>query len=608
MRAEQGSQSSFVVVDKDNGLEELQRRIQELQRERDALKSDLNAKTGEIAIVRSKQETEAKKYERELVAVRKLNEDKLAKAQKELEASRISEKNIAIERDFIRQDLTEESERVRRLNKAKAVEKTGGPAVTPKKKKTLPHRDGFDDDEIEVLSPSRVSPSKFQRRLAGSPSRLGAKRKRKAVESPISALDVQQEVDVSASLPVAELILDDAIIESLGRQDDRLDFLGTMLDHRIDRSHRRTIQELEKYSLPSKRDESFQSMILGKIPILGFKKAQKDLPIDFCELLISLWSKCMEEKYYKPIHLLLDMLTLAVELKTTLIAPLITDSLVPLAQQTADLLVIPRFRGQLTEIEKYQSDINVTACLAVLHIVALGCMSDQEFMMRFWKLMRYDFVVSVLSPNHPVKDFEMMIRLLSTSVFKDSVGAIIGDGTDPNQILDAVLDRLTHHLVEVPLLPNSKDHMDLAILSKLRVKILQLLTSMTRSPIGSRAMAMHGLTIGRLVSLISDELDNLYDYRARHEESARIISLGMRLVYHIVTKYDNEIDIQKKLLVIRGGSQKYLLCLSRLNFSEDDLVLESGIDSDVAGCALELLELVVTPEEGDAIHSAFSSQ
>lgn len=187
------------------------------------MKSDLNAKTGEIAIVRSKQETEAKKYERELVAVRKLNEDKLAKAQKELEASRISEKNIAIERDFIRQDLTEESERVRRLNKAKAVEKTGGPAVTPKKKKTLPHRDGFDDDEIEVLSPSRVSPSKFQRRLAGSPSRLGAKRKRKAVESPISALDVQQEVDVSASLPVAELILDDAIIESLGRQDDRLD-------------------------------------------------------------------------------------------------------------------------------------------------------------------------------------------------------------------------------------------------------------------------------------------------------------------------------------------------------------------------------------------------
>jgi hypothetical protein len=66
--------------------------------------------------------------------------------------------------------------------------------------------------------------------------------------------------------------------------------------------------------------------------------------------------------------------------------------------------------------------------------------------------------------------------------------------------------------------------------------------------------------------------------------------------------------MQKKLSVIHGGSQKYLLCLSRLNFSEDDLIVESGIDADVAAYALEMLELVVTPEEGDAIHSAFSSQ
>lgn len=81
----------------------------------------------------------------------------------------------------------------------------------------------------------------------------------------------------------------------------------------------------------------------------------------------------------------------------------------------------------------------------------------------------------------------------------------------------------------------------------------------------------------------------------------------MRLLYHLVTKYDSIIDMQKKLSVIHGGSQKYLLCLSRLNFSEDDLVLESGIDSDVAGYALEMLELVVTPEEGDSIEMAFSS-
>ncbi|KAF4612816.1 hypothetical protein G7Y89_g15557 [Cudoniella acicularis] len=301
------------------------------------------------------------------------------------------------------------------------------------------------------------------------------------------------------------------------------------------------------------------------------------------------------------------MLTLALELKTTLIAPHIVDSIVPLAQITADLIVIPRFKIQPVEsYEKFEKDINVPACLTILHLVALGCMSEQEYIIRFWKLIRYDFILLMFSHNHPTVEYEMMIQLFSTSIFKDSVGAIVGG--ENYQIINYVLDRLTFPLVEIPPLPQSQELMDLETLSNLRLKLLQLLTSMTRSSFGSRAMAMHPFTIGRLVSLISDELDDLYDYRARHKESARIISFGTRLLYYLVTKYDNDIDMQQKLANIRGGSQKYLLCLSRLNFSEDDLVLESGIDPDVAACALELLEFVVTPEEGDAIHSAFSSQ
>jgi hypothetical protein len=116
-----------------------------------------------------------KEYEREMAALRKLNDDKLAKQQKALEAARIAEKNAATERDFIRQDLAEESERVRRLNRQKATEKKDvtSEVTTPKKKKTFSHRDGFDDDEIEILSPSKISPSKFQRRNVGSPSKPG---------------------------------------------------------------------------------------------------------------------------------------------------------------------------------------------------------------------------------------------------------------------------------------------------------------------------------------------------------------------------------------------------------------------------------------------------
>ncbi len=70
-----------------------------------------------------------------------------------------------------------------------------------------------------------------------------------------------------------------------------------MLDHQIDSDHLRTIEELGKYALPSSPGESFQATILGKMPTLGLGKFPRDLPIDFCELLISIWSTCIEKEF-----------------------------------------------------------------------------------------------------------------------------------------------------------------------------------------------------------------------------------------------------------------------------------------------------------------------
>lgn len=63
--------------------------------------------------------------------------------------------------------------------------------------------------------------------------------------------------------------------------------------------------------------------------------------------------------------------------------------------------------------------------------------------------------------------------------------------------------------------------------------------------------------------------------------------------------------MQQKNAQTPGGSQKYTLALSRLNFAEDDLLLESGIGPDVQGLALEMLDMSVTPEEGDEISGAY---
>lgn len=70
-----------------------------------------------------------------------------------------------------------------------------------------------------------------------------------------------------------------------------------MLDHRPRHNHLRTMEALSKYAFPSSPDESLASIILGRLPSMGMKKSVTDLPIEFCDLLISLWTKCVEEKY-----------------------------------------------------------------------------------------------------------------------------------------------------------------------------------------------------------------------------------------------------------------------------------------------------------------------
>ncbi|KAG4433559.1 hypothetical protein IFR05_010955 [Cadophora sp. M221] len=609
MQAEQGSAPSTQT---NSEVERLQSIIEELTKERNALKVDVSSKAGEISIVRSKHETIIREYEREIAAQRRITEDKMANQQKALEAARIAEKNAATERDFIKRDLAEESERVRKLNKAREAEKKGLDLVTtPKKKKALPHRDGFDDDEIEVLSPSRISPSKFQKRNAGSPSKPG-KRKRKTAESPASALQVIHSEKSTESVQQTP-ILDEALIAKLGIQDDRFDFLGMMLDHRVDGTGFRTFEELGKHAYPSAPNESFQAIILGKIPSLGFKKSSKDLEVHFCELLITIWANCAKEDHYAPVYLFIDMLTFALELNTSSIAPHIIDTLLPVAQLTADQVAIKRFQKCRGPLEKY---IDVTACMSLLYLAAQGCLSDQEDITRFWKLMRWDLVLFMLSTTQGLTDMCLMIDLLSTSIAPETFGALPTEMTYFEQT-NHTLDKICYYLVETParLLPadNGEPASQVMIsenwpasdIFQLRIRLLQLLVAMSRSPFSCSILEANHLFIGRLVSLLSDELDKLYDFKPGRHDSARIITLGFRLLYHLVTKYEN-LDMQKKLSVIPGGTQKYILCLSRLHYSEDDLVLEAGIEPDIAGLAFELLGLLVTPEEGDAIHAAFS--
>jgi hypothetical protein len=342
-----------------------------------------------------------------------------------------------------------------------------------------------------------------------------------------------------------------------------------------------------------------------------------------------LWSRCLAEKYvrtfsfsetlhersaniakYKPVYLLIDLLMFCLELKTLAVAPFIIDTLLPVAQQTGDLIAIPRFkRESYAELVNY---IDVSECLTIIHLAALGCMNDREHTKRFWRLMRLDFVLMILSQHQPVADFDMMLQLLAMSTLKDSLGPLAIDLDPDLQLKQAeyIIERVSHLLINLPTVPEGSPKHDRSAILDLRLQILRTLTAFCQTAWGGEAVAMHPNAIGRLVKLMSDELDALYDHRSTHAQSANIITLTTRLLHHLTTHPTHQMHttpISQKLSRIHGGTQKYLICLARLNFAEEDLVLESGLGVDVSECAHEMLEAAVTPEEGEGIWAAFAA-
>ena len=144
------------------------------------------AKAGEISIVRANQMKTSKEHEKQMAALQKLHADAAVRQKAEIENARAERERIATENRFLKRDLIEETEKARQLQRAAkgTVSTTHGRTVNSPKKgtgATLAYRgnirDGFDDDEIQDVSPSKIA----TRSKAMTP-KAGAKRKWKAVD------------------------------------------------------------------------------------------------------------------------------------------------------------------------------------------------------------------------------------------------------------------------------------------------------------------------------------------------------------------------------------------------------------------------------------------
>lgn len=662
-----------------------------------ALENDLNSARGEVSIVRSKYDKSLAAHEAEVSRLKKQNADALSKQERLVEAALNAEKAAATELQFTRKDLKDELQK----SKKQRVESVESGTSTPKKNKANGWKnvaDGFDDVEI-LPSPSRAQAGGAKGKGKNSaiapgertPSR--SKRKRPPLDSPVIALEVEDDVVMAEASPAVH-----------GEQPEAhprpsalpYDLLRLVLDHGAIHGQPLTFDLLARYSFPSDPDQSFAGIIFQKLPSLGDPSDPVRLLIDFCDLIIDLWDQCLREQYYEPIYDMVALVTFILQLNTISVAPYIVSTLIPVAQTTIYLLAAPRFESQdgnlstSTEesIQHLVLNIDTESTLQLMYLTALGCAdsylldpahplnlgpardSPQRL---YWKLMQIEFVLVMLSPKQPRDEFFGMLSLLCSSCLPDSIGPItLERDRDPAFVAQALIERVSKIMHE-PLrwsapgdTSGSFGHGQCVT----RLAALKALMAFSQSSLGAKQLALSDVAIPRLVNVLCGTIDALYDmdvpvelFQASDEEEETkvgdsekenlsrgsnemmpgidkndatdaagiqddaakqmlsektlnqnptpllytIVSSIVLLLHTLVTDpmTSAHTDMRTKLATSHGSSQKYLLTLSRLNYAEEDLVLEAGIDPGTFDRANDLLDLAITPDEAEGVRDVF---
>lgn len=613
--------------------------VSALQQRVRALEADLNAARGEVSIIRANSAKAQQEHEAQMARLKKLNVEQMAKQERIVEAAVAAERTANTELQFLQRDMREVSDRARRKEAAPAA----AAVATPRKaSRTWGLADGFDDMDMAG------SPSKGQSRTRGSgavapnvgertPSK--GKRKRPVADSPVAALETHTEdVVMVDDRPPADSAAQTLVLEAAPAAS--FEFLQLVLDHGAFQQQPPTFDTLSRFSFPSDPTAtSLASMVFEKLPLMGDPRRPMQLLVDFSEHIISLWARCVEEQFWGPVKYLVALVSFTFDLHTMSVAPLVVASLAPAAQAT--MLVVAEARRRLVEGAPSGNDelgfleehIDTTRILSLLYTSALACATApsetdgglEYTAAGFWRLMSLDVVLLLLTPRQRPGDVVGMLDLLASSSLPGSIGPVT-DEADAVVVARAVIERVSAKLTEQPRPSMAREQT-----RRLRLAALRALVAFALHPFGALQLASHSNALVRLVTCLSASIDDLYDQpvalhllppvpeslsrRLRLAEPTapadlyRIISQSVLLIHRLVTDPAtcNAADMSQKLSLAHGGSQRYLLALGRLTFAEEDLLIEAGIDAEVAEAAHELLELNVTPDDGEAVGEAFGA-
>ena len=612
----------------------LQARIAELeadqarlrQSEQEARNAAL-AKQGEIAIVRANQDKATREYERRIAVMQKLHSDESAKQKADLEAGRKEREKMQTDNRFLQHDLAQEAERAKRLTGPGKTRVASAGNETPRKNKRTTQGDGFEDDEVRL-----VSPSKSREKSREQTPKVGAKRKRPAQDSPIAPLlfsnppredsGVQQKETYKAHNEAA-----------VAKEAAKYTFMQRMLNHCPYEGHQRTVEALTKHALPSNTKRSLSSVLTDGITSSAIGD-EDYLPLKLSKVVLKIWATCLDEKHYAPIYLLLDLIRFAIQLELAGRKSQLVEEAVPLCMRTVELVANSVARASLypsfaasAEFQDFQSSVaahlDVDEVLEFVRELCDAASLSSQYIQLFWQKMEFPSTILMLNKAHSISQITAFLQILAMSVLPTSFGPICVNSDDAAEGQEkqerATIDRLTGLLFEMPEVPKDEPAYTDVEIAELRIEILEVFKVLCLSDHGGLLLSQHRAAIGRLVRFLDGQVNRLYTIRPSlglpspstseqflHSLTAQTINTVVRIIYHLLRTYDNKINLLQKLAVVKGGYHKFSVSMTRIAFS-DKLVFEEGLDEEVVEAAHQILDSVLSPEEGEAIVRAMET-
>ncbi|KAJ5477324.1 hypothetical protein N7539_007468 [Penicillium diatomitis] len=612
-------------IDQDYGQAqsyEIKARMQQLEQEKEQMRRELaearaqaETKAGEIAIIRSKQSRMAEEYDRQLAALRKAMADQENTHKEAVDAAMSEGKMLATENLFLQHDLAEEVHQLRSYKtKHRAPEKVA--PVTPKKSRILPFRDGFDDEEIAVVSPSKSA----ARSKRGTPTVPGKRKRQASVDSPAPLqLSPAGEVNMmDAPTDTSGTVFDDQSRPRDTKNSTQNHLIKRIFSHRMLPDQETDIEAFAKIYFPSEPHKPVSGLIMDELARVDMG----DFLLEYMYTIGQLWRRALTERFYGPVPRFMSITRFVLMMD---VAPLpgLVSALVGVLQDSVEVNAVPRFKYSPAAREKAripratpQSDLHLevdsTEALRLLYYMSSRLLHVKGALDDLWANIRYTFILVMLHGSQPLKDIMVILPFLSTSIRAASFGPILPSEQDQADVQKWIIDRLSFMLSE-PVTPDEGcDPYTVHEVCAMRLEVLLLLESLAFNPPApskdhaSVILATHPTALPRLFRSMHDELDALYSSPPEQEFRVAMVNGLMRLIFGVMRRHGPLINMQEKLASVSGSKQKHLVVLTRLAFC-DGSVLEAGIDDETVDMAHELLEEWTNPQEAESLAEAFPS-